>query len=69
MAGYQAAALTITILLAMAGGLLVGLLIWLLDRRSEPLWFSDEQQWNLPSDFQGVEKLPNLRVTHNVALK
>lgn len=57
-AGYQAAALVITLLLALAGGLLVGLLIMLLDRRAEPLWFSDEQQWLLPSDFAGVTKMP-----------
>lgn len=68
-AGYQAAALVITILLAMIGGALVGLLLFFLDRRAEPLWFSDEQQWNLPSDFQGMAKLPKTSVQHIVAVK
>lgn len=56
-AGYQAAALTITLLLAIAGGFLVGLLIYVLDRRQFNVWFSDELYWHVPSDFQGVEKL------------
>ncbi len=65
-AGYQAAALAITLLLAAAGGLLTGLLIYFLDRKVNNLWFSDEQHWNVPSDFQGVEKLPKVTVSHLV---
>ncbi len=65
-AGYQAAALAITLLLAAAGGLLTGLLIFFLDRKVNNLWFSDEQHWNVPGDFQGVEKLLKVSVSHVV---
>ena len=65
-AGYQAAALAITLLLAAAGGLLTGLLVHFLDRRVHTLWFSDELHWHVPTDFPGEQKMPQVSLTHIV---
>lgn len=56
----------ITLLLACAGGLLTGLLVYFLDRKVASLWFSDEQHWNLPADFPGVDRLPQASLSHLV---
>eukprot|EP01087_Luapelamoeba_hula_P014629 TRINITY_DN4325_c0_g1_i1.p1 TRINITY_DN4325_c0_g1~~TRINITY_DN4325_c0_g1_i1.p1 ORF type:complete len:536 (-),score=83.66 TRINITY_DN4325_c0_g1_i1:37-1644(-) len=56
-AGYQTAAIAITFGIAVAGGLLSGAIIWLID-----LWspvprddlFNDRGYWQLPSDYEWV---------------
>ena len=63
-AGVQAAACVITILLAGVGGLLVGFLVFFMDRTT--LRFSDEESWHVPSDFPGVERLPQMTLRHVV---
>jgi len=52
-AGYQCAALLVTIGIAFLGGILSGLIFWFFERsRLRFFLFSDQQEWQVPSDFE-----------------
>jgi len=60
-AGHQTAGLFISIGVAMGGGLLTGLIMLLLnlgmnlrEAWKQKIWYSDQEYWNVPSDFEIV---------------
>jgi ammonium transporter Rh len=49
-AGVQIGALGMTLLLAIVGGLVTGLVMKLMRPRNEPTFFQDDQAWDMPKD-------------------